>query len=91
MVISSASAIFGSGEGNLVDVTGVGIYGDYSGGSFGGAVDSSIASRQDQADLGGDNSFDMELMDFYSYKKINSNKKIIISIKLKIIALKYSY
>ena len=81
MVISSASAIFGSGEGNLVDVTGVGIYGDYSGGSFGGAVDSSIASRQDQADLGGDNSFDMELMD-YNRKMVNSSSVSKYDIKL---------
>lgn len=51
MAISSASAILGIGEGDLVEVISVGIYDDYSGGSFGGAVDSSIAAKEDEAEL----------------------------------------
>lgn len=51
MAISSASAFLGIGEGDLVEVIGVGIYDDYSGGNFGGAVDSSIAAREDEAEL----------------------------------------
>ena len=51
MAMSSASALFGIGEGDLVEVVSVGIYDDYSGGNFGGAVDSSIAAREDEAEL----------------------------------------
>ena len=63
MAISSASAFFGIGEGDLVEVIDVGIYDDYSGGGFGGAIDSSIAAREDWADLEGDDSYHMDFVD----------------------------
>lgn len=90
MAIASASAFLGIGEGNLVEVTSVGIYDDYSGGSFGGAVDSSIASREDWAELDGDDSFDMEFIDSSGNKvnasstpKYNINLGMIVNITAK--------
>ena len=47
--MSSVNAFLGVGDSDLVDVVNVGIYDNYSGGSFGGAIESSIAERESEA------------------------------------------
>ena len=47
--MSSATAFLGIGENDLIEVISVGIYDDYSGGSFGGAIFADIAQRENDA------------------------------------------
>ncbi len=49
LTISSAVAFLGIGEDDLIDVISVGIYDDYSGGSFGGAIAADIMQRENDA------------------------------------------
>ena len=49
VTISSASAFLGIGEDDLIEVIDIGIYDDYSGGSFGGAISADIIQRENDA------------------------------------------